>query len=145
MFDKVNVVVRADNDALIKELKESEYASRLRLIISPNAYEGMSASIVSGIEANIKAGSWLIGLADMPYIQSDVIKRSAIALESKALITLPIFNKERGHPVGFSDAFLPELLSLKGDRGAKHIIAASFDQVTFIESHDNGILLDIDT
>lgn len=145
VFDKVNVVVRSDNHALIDLLKKSEFASCLRLIVSPNADVGMSASIVSGVEANIKADSWLIGLADMPYIQSDVIKRSAVALESKAHITLPTFIEKHGHPVGFSRDFLPELLSLRGDRGAKHIIAASLDKVTYIESHDNGILVDIDT
>lgn len=145
VFEKLNIVIRADNHALIRLLKNSEIASRLTLITATNPKQGMSASLVSGIKASQQSEGWLIGLADMPYIQSSVIANSLVALEANAAITLPTFREHRGHPVGFASQFLPQLLSLCGDKGAKQIIASASDKISFIDSPDNGILLDIDT
>lgn len=145
VFDHINVVVRPDNHALINMLEDSEFASRLTLITASNAAKGMSVSLVSGIEANKKADGWLIGLSDMPFIQSSVIVESLQALSAGAEITLPTFNGKKGHPVGFSSRFISQLLALTGDKGAKEIIASSPDNVTFIESPDSGISRDIDT
>lgn len=144
VFDRINIVVRADNHALIQMLADSEFSSRLTLIMATNATMGMSASLVAGIEANKEADGWLIGLADMPFIQSSVIVNSLDALTSGAMITIPTFNGQRGHPVGFASHFRSQLLSLTGDKGAKQIIAASPYQITFINSPDSGIWKDID-
>ena len=81
----------------------------------------------------------------MPFIKSSVIANSLKALTTGAEITLPIFNGQRGHPVGFSSRFSSQLLALRGDKGAKEIIASSADQIIFIDSPDNGIWQDIDT
>lgn len=145
VFKQINVVVRADNIALIQLLKNGEFASRLTLITASDAAHGMSASLVSGVAANIEADGWLIGLADMPFIQPSVISDSLEALKKGAEITLPIFNGKRGHPVGFSSRFKSQLLSLNGDKGAKEIIVSSPEKTTFIKSLDDGILQDIDT
>ena len=145
VFEQVNIVVRADNYALIQMLEDCEFASRLTLIIATNPQKGMSASLVSGIEVNRIADGWLIGLSDMPFIQSSVIIKSLQALNTGAEITLPTFNSKRGHPVGFSSRFRTELLALSGDKGAKKIIASSPDKITFIDSPDEGIWQDIDS
>jgi len=145
VFDRINVVVRPDNHALIQTLKKSEFVSRLTLITAINPEKGMSASLVSGIDANKAADGWLIGLSDMPFIQSSVIVKSLEALNTGAEITLPIYNNKRGHPVGFSSRFRIPLLALNGDKGAKGIIASSPNNITFIESPDEGIWQDIDT
>ena len=145
VFDQVDVIVRNDNAALIRLLKQSEFASRLNMIVSPDTDKGMSASLISGIKANSNADAWLIGLADMPFIHGSVIASSCAALESNALITLPTFRGKQGHPVGFAYNFLSALLSLRGDKGAREIISSSPDSITFIDSPDNGILMDIDT
>jgi molybdenum cofactor cytidylyltransferase len=145
VFEHINIVVRADNHALIQMLEDSEHASRLTLITAANAAIGMSASLVSGIDANKAADGWLIGLSDMPFIQSSVIVKSLEALNTGAEITLPTYNGKRGHPVGFSSRFRSQLLVLSGDKGAKEIIASSPDNITFIDSPDSGISQDIDT
>lgn len=145
VFEHVNIVVRADNHALIQMLEDSEFSSRLTLLMATNATLGMSASLVAGIVANIDADGWLIGLADMPFIQSSVIVSALDALRSGAMITIPTFNGQRGHPVGFASHFRSQLLALTGDKGAKQIITASPYPITFINSPDSGILKDIDT
>jgi molybdenum cofactor cytidylyltransferase len=145
VFELINIVVRADNHSLINMLENSEFTSRLTLIRVTNAASGMSASLVTGIDTNKEADGWLIGLADMPYIKSSVIIDSLEALEAGADITLPIFDGQRGHPVGFASLFRSQLLALTGDKGAKKIINSSPDKITFITSPDSGIWQDIDT
>jgi molybdenum cofactor cytidylyltransferase len=145
VFDHINVVVRADNHALIQMLQDRELGSRLTLITAINPARGMSASLVSGIDENKSADGWLVGLSDMPYIQSSVIVKSLEALSAGSEITLPTYNGKRGHPVGFSLRFRTQLLALSGDKGAKEIIASSPEKITFIDSPDDGIWQDIDT
>jgi molybdenum cofactor cytidylyltransferase len=145
VFEHINIVVRADNHPLTQTLEDCEFASRLTLITATNPAKGMSASLVSGIDHNKTASGWLIGLSDMPFIQSSVIVKSLEALNTGAEITLPTYNGKRGHPVGFSSRFRTQLLALSGDRGAKEIIASTPDKITFIDSPDDGIQQDIDT
>lgn len=143
-FAMVNIVVRSGNHALITMLRHCEFSSHLKLINAIDAETGMSASLRSGINATQQADAWLISLADMPFIHQDVIQHSLEALSEGAKITQTEFSGKRGHPVGFSSRFLPNLLALEGDKGAKEILHASADLITVIASPDDGILRDID-
>jgi len=145
VFNKVNVVVREDNVALLSLLKQSELFHRLTLTPANEPETGLSASLMSGIKANQSACAWLIGLADMPFIHSSVINDSKLALEEGASITQTEFNGQRGHPVGFNGIHLTELLKLDGDKGAKRILRSAPEQVVVIKSPDEGIVRDIDT
>ncbi|WP_297811056.1 nucleotidyltransferase family protein [uncultured Methylophaga sp.] len=144
VFSQVNVVIRADNTALLDLLNQSPFSSRLTLITAEDAHQGMAASLVSGIKANQQADGWLIGLADMPFIQSSVIEESQALLQDGAVITQPEYKGRRGHPVGFAAAFLPQLLPLNGDKGARDILSASASRISHISSPDDGIYRDID-
>lgn len=143
-FSSVSVIVRDDNPELITTLKNSEFAPRLNLISATAPDTGMSASLVCGIRASQQADAWLIGLADMPFINSTVIEASLRALSHGSAMTQPRFNDIPGHPVGFSREYLPELLTLSGDKGAKQILQRYPEQITTISSPDAGIHQDID-
>ena len=145
VFSQLTVVIRDDNRPLINVLENSEFASRLKLVGADKADQGMSASLVSGIKSDREADGWLIGLADMPFISDEVIRDSRVALEDGAAISQPCYQGYRGHPVGFASRFLPQLLTLSGDKGAKAIINANLGEVVDISSPDDGILRDIDT
>jgi molybdenum cofactor cytidylyltransferase len=145
VFNKVNVVVREDNVALLSLLKQSELFHRLTLTPANEPETGLSASLMSGIKANQSASAWLIGLADMPFIHNSVINDSKLALEEGASITQAEFNGQRGHPVGFNRIHLTDLLQLDGDKGAKRILRSAPEQVVVIKSPDDGIVRDIDT
>lgn len=144
VFSQVNIITREDNTALLDLLNNTPFASRLRLITSPHAHTGMAASLVSGIKSNQHAEGWLIGLADMPFINARVISESSQALSLGACITQPEYEGRRGHPVGFAAAFLPQLLTLSGDKGAREILSAHADQIRVVHSPDEAIYQDID-
>jgi molybdenum cofactor cytidylyltransferase len=109
-----------------------------------DAERGMAASLVHGLRHSLpQAQAWIIGLADMPYVQPATIAALRQALELGAAIAAPVQAGRRGNPVAFSVAHLAELLALDGDQGARALLTTH--AVTEVEVHDPGIFKDIDT
>jgi molybdenum cofactor cytidylyltransferase len=88
---------------------------------------------------------FVIALADMPYIAPQTIRAVADALAAGAQIVVPIYQGQRGHPVGFAASFKSSLENLHGDEGARAIVQQHQASVVRIEVDDAGILRDIDT
>jgi molybdenum cofactor cytidylyltransferase len=78
------------------------------------------------------------------------VRRSSIAAVRDALaagapLVAPYFRARRGHPVGISGAFYEQLLSLKGDEGAKHLLKENEAKLVKVPIGDPGVIRDIDT
>ena len=138
--DKVVVVLRPGGEVLAIQLQ----AEGAEVRICTNAEQGMSASLVFGIQTCPEAAGWLIALADMPWIMPMTIRKVADALRLGARIALPCWQGRRGHPVGFSHALGPELFALSGDVGAKAVIQSNIELIHIIDCDDPGVLQDID-
>ncbi len=114
------------------------------IAVCPDAARGMAASLVHGLRHSLpQAQAWIIGLADMPYVQPATIAALRQALEQGAAIAAPVQAGRRGNPVAFSIAHLAELLTLNGDQGARALLKTHV--VSEVEVHDPGIFKDIDT
>jgi molybdenum cofactor cytidylyltransferase len=79
----------------------------------------------------------------MPHVQPSTIQSLKTVLEQGAGIAAPIYRGKRGNPVGFSRQYLPQLLALEGDQGARGIL--KHYPVTEVDVDDGGILRDVDT
>lgn len=115
-------------------------------VVRPDAANaGMGDSIAAGVRATPEAPGWLILPADLPLIRSDTLRQ--IALAPPSMVTVPLYQGQRGHPVRFSAACRPQLLLLQGNQGAAHIVRAqsAINLVAFIETGDPGAVADIDT
>ena len=87
----------------------------------------------------------IIALADMPFIQPETIRLVANTLQTNGHVVMPTYQGRRGHPVGFSADYFPELLEVTGDEGARAVVQRHQDRVTLVACDDAGILQDIDT
>lgn len=134
----VVVVVRPDNRALLQEFQHQLY----EVVICPDADQGMAASLTCGLRHAARSKGWIIALADMPFVKSSTIAALLRELENGADIVVPVFQGQRGNPVGFSGKYLPELLALSGDRGARGLLQQF--PVREVPVDDAGILQDID-
>ncbi|MFM9967182.1 MAG: NTP transferase domain-containing protein [Burkholderiales bacterium] len=134
-------VVRAANSKLARLLR----AEGLKIAVCRDAAKGMGHTLAAGVRASSHASGWVVALADMPGIRPTTIKRVARSLQDGAVITAPSFHGERGHPVGLARRFHEELLALKGDAGARAIVAAHKDWITLLDVDDAGVTKDIDT
>ena len=117
----------------------------LDIAIAKNSEQGMSASLLTGIQATQLATGWLIALADMPFIQPATIRQAALMLADGAVMVAPFYLGQRGHPVGLSRILLPDLLKLSGDIGAGKLLKENPHLLTHFNCDDIGILQDIDT
>ena len=133
-------VVRPD-DAKLTALLQAE---GLTTVVAEHAERGISASLVSAISATANADGWLIALADMPWIKPQTISTIAMMLEHGADLAAPYYIGQRGHPVGISRRFLPDMLGLTGDKGASDLLRTNIDLVQIFHSDDAGTLQDID-
>ncbi len=115
------------------------------VILCANADEGMGASLAAAVGASGDAAGWVIALADMPYIRPQTIEKVATSLAAGAAIVAPAYRGERGHPVGLSARFRPQLLALRGDAGARALLQQHADLIKLIEVDDPGVCRDIDT
>jgi molybdenum cofactor cytidylyltransferase len=133
--------VRPDDGALIQLLSQEP----ARILPCPNAELGMGASLACGVLGALEADAWLIALADMPYVPPAAIAALTARLQAGAPLVAPTYQGQRGHPVGFSYAFYPELAALTRDHGARHLLDQHAEQLRLIAVDEPGILRDIDT
>jgi len=106
---------------------------------------GIGSSISLAVRATPDANGWMFCLADMPFIKNHTYKMVLDALNRDGNIVVPRFNGRSGHPVAFGKTFQDLLAEKTGDTGAQTIIKSHLDSITYIETEDSGVLLDIDT
>lgn len=111
--------------------------------VCATAEQGMGASLVYALSQASDAAGWLIALGDMPFVRRETLQALVAALEQGAGIVVPVHRGRRGNPVGFNSSYLPRLLALGGDQGARRLLQTF--PVTEIAVDDPGVTLDIDT
>lgn len=125
------------------QVQQSLTELALSFCICENAQDGMANSLVTALRhLPADTDAVVIALADMPFVQIDTLLQIRARLSSGADIVVPTYQGQRGNPVGFAIKYLPQLLSLQGDRGARQLLQSY--PVTEIAVSDPGILRDID-
>jgi molybdenum cofactor cytidylyltransferase len=138
--DAVFAVVRPGQDLLEKNL-EGEGCT---VVVCDNAAEGMGASLACAARAAGERAGYLVALGDMPFIRRSSIAAVRDALAAGALLAAPYFRSRRGHPVGIAGKFLPDLVALQGDEGAKALLKRNEGVLVKVPVGDPGVLRDID-
>ena len=118
------------------------------LVNNPQFADGLATSVKAGIAAvPASADGAIVCLGDMPLIDAKLIDRlvEAFAPDRGSLIVVPVAGGRRGNPVLWSRRFFPELMTLDGDIGARHLIAQHAEAVAEVEVDGKSAFLDIDT
>lgn len=103
---------------------------------------GMGTSIATGVAATHEAGGWLVLPGDLPLIRSESLQAVAQALREHTVV-VPMVQGQHGHPVGFGAACREALLALRGDEGARCVVA---QHTTYrLVLNDVGCIADVDT
>ena len=138
VFEHCTAVVRETDTTLQQALSKLG----CQIVTQPQSDAGIGDNLALGVAASQDANGWVIALADMPWIQMDTLRQIRQSVEANTPITAPVFNNQRGHPVGFNQCFREQLLALHGDSGAKSILKNQ--KVTLLPVDDVGILKDVD-
>ncbi|MDQ3560391.1 MAG: molybdopterin-binding/glycosyltransferase family 2 protein [Pseudomonadota bacterium] len=117
------------------------------MVHNPDFADGLATSLKSGLAAVPDSASGaLVVLADMPGVSNSVMDRLIVAFRARKgpAIILPTVDGKRGNPVLWSREFFPELLTVAGDTGARHLLAAHEEAVERVEI-GAAAGLDVDT
>lgn len=121
--------------------------SSATVVRNARAAEGMGASLAAGAAALDPglAGVFVL-LGDMPFVERGDYEKLATAFREEGCdaICVPLHQGRRGHPVLFPARCFPGLASLKGDEGARHLLAARGERLRAVEGCSIGVLTDFD-
>jgi len=108
----------------------------------------MSTSLKTGwswVRDNTESRGIMISLADQPLVGPHTIDLLVETyLASDKAFCVPTYRGRRGHPVIIGREFDCDIMKLKGDQGARDILAERPDLVLEVEVAGDGILLDLD-
>jgi len=128
--------------SVLQHTLDAVRASGLPWHLEDGGHPGMGDSIAAAVRASADASGWLVLPADLPLIQSDTLRVVAAALRDHVVV-VPVFEGQRGHPVGFSARCRDALLNLSGNKGAAPVIRAN-KAIELIVT-DPGCIMDVDT
>jgi len=136
-------VVLVISDALVSEAR-GLVAPEDMVVVDARSQTGwgMGDSIAAGVSQHSSATGWLVLPADMPLVKPASLRAVADALDQQP-IAFAQHRGRRGHPVGFAAELFSELVMLKGDEGARRLLARY--PTAAVELDDPGVLFDIDT
>jgi len=115
---------------------------------NPSFADGLSTSLKTGIAAvPAEADGAVVCLGDMPQVSAALIDRLIAAFDPErgALVAIPTIAGKRGNPVLWSRRFFPDLLSVEGDVGARHLIGGYGEAVAEVPVDDAAAMTDVDT
>lgn len=119
----------------------------VRCVFNPEYALGQSTSLRVGVmAAPLPYDALLLLLGDQPFVDPSVVVRLIAAWRAGAgAIVAPGYAGQRGTPVLFDRTVVPELLSVRGDQGARAVIATDPARVAVVPIDDPRAAVDIDT
>jgi molybdenum cofactor cytidylyltransferase len=113
-----------------------------------NYADGLSASLKAGLAAvPPEAEGIMVCLGDMPLVSSAMLDRlmQAFDPEEGRAIVQPTFRGKQGNPMLWAREFLPQMLGITGDIGARHLAAQHAERMVEVEMASDAVLRDFDT
>jgi molybdenum cofactor cytidylyltransferase len=123
------------------------YGPRVRTLVNAAADEGLGSSLRAAAgDLPPDTAAVVVGLADMPAVRSATIAALVAAFGPLGPdgIVAPRHAGRRGHPVVFGARHLAALRALRGDEGARALLAERAADLVLVDVDDPGVLLDLD-
>ncbi len=130
------------------EVEAALHGRDVIFVHAPRYTDGLSASLAAGIgSVPVSARAALICLGDMPLVTGAMIDRVIEAYdpdEGRAVV-VPACRGKIGNPVLWDRRFFPEIAGLRGDMGARPLLARHAEHMATVELGDDAVLRDFDT
>ena len=118
----------------------------LRAVHNPDYKDGQSGSVRRGLTAVPADADGAMFLAvDQPGLDATVIDRLLDAFDGPGSIVVPTFRGRRGAPVTFGRRWFGHLERLRGDQGARPLLATLAEYIQEVELDSPAPLEDVDT
>src|SRR5271168_2633287 len=120
----------------------------VKFVHNPHFADGLGTSLKAGIGAlPAEVDGAIVCLGDMPQVDAALIDRliGAFDPDAGALAVVPTIDGKRGNPVVWSRRFFPDLMTVEGDVGARHLIGRYTEVVAEVPLAGKAALTDVDT
>ena len=141
--DKVLVVVGSEREKVEAKIKNFP----VEIAYNRDFRSGMLSSIQCGFKALPEnAQAVLVILGDQPSISSEVINKIIAAYKKTGRgIVLPVYKKDRGHPVLIDTKYRQEIERLNPNLGLRELVYNRPEDILEVKVRTSGVLRDIDT
>lgn len=149
-FDEVLVVLPLDAvNGLQSSLRKviEDLSRKLRCVENPMWQDGMFTSVKSGLKKlDARTTHVAVSPADLPFLREESLRRMKDAADSldERTLAVPTHAGRRGHPILFSAALVPRVLSWPDDRRLSSLFEESDLSVLHLDGFDDGVLRDVD-
>jgi len=119
----------------------------LRQVTVPDAKDGMAQSLKAGLAAIPAAAGVMLLLADLPEITTQDLRRilDCWQEEPQAILRGAAADGTPGHPVCFPPDLRDDLMTLKGDEGAKSVLVRHRARLRLVPLPGRHATTDLDT
>ncbi len=145
-LDAITLVLGSAEEKILKTCKAFQNHPKLQIIRNKNYREGMSTSLRAGL-LNLKEEfpSAMFLLADQPYVNELIINTLLDRFRnSDKDICVPLYKGRQANPVVFSKKFYAQIMTIKGDIGAREIIRNNTNDTRYVEFEKYNYFIDID-
>lgn len=112
-------VCRTGDDDLAGLLEAAGFS----VVRNPDSARGLASSLAIGVEAAGEPEALVVCLADMPLIDAAHLRRLVERVAPGNIVASVAGEREPPTPpAAFSREYLPELLRIEGDKGARHLL-----------------------
>jgi molybdenum cofactor cytidylyltransferase len=130
------------------EVSASIANSTVNILVNENWQEGMASGIVAGVQKIVSLNNGtkkiIVAVCDQPFVTSALFEQlDQMQNKSGKSIVACTYAHTVGTPALFTTKYFDQLLSLKGDEGAKKILKRYSEDVATVEFPKGEI--DIDT
>lgn len=130
------------------EIRAALAGRNVRFVHAERHAEGLAESLKAGLAALPEdAAASLVCLGDMPLVPGPAIDRILAAYDPDEgrSIVVPTHDGAFGNPVLWDRRYIPEMMQLSGDSGARSLLKRHMDAVAEVPMNDDGVLRDFDT
>ena len=149
-FDEVLVVLPpSESEGLQISLGRviEDLSTTVRCVENPECRKGMFTSVKAGLRSlDFRSTHVAVSPADLPFLRKEALRAilAAVAPLDERTLAVPTHSGRRGHPLLFSTALVPRILSWPDDRRLSSLFEESDLSVLHLEGFDDGILRDVD-
>lgn len=140
--DSTLVVLGSEREKIEKKIRTYP----VRSAFNPDFRIGMLSSVLCGLKAlPVETRAVVIVLGDQPSVSKQIIDRIVDEYQKTGKgIVLPVYNKERGHPVLIDMKYREEVEALSPDIGLRGTVYSHPEDILEVEVDTPSILQDID-
>lgn len=138
------VVVVLGFDAV--KIRESAHLEAVHVLINPDPSRGPLSSFLTAFEDFRESSAAILHPVDHPVVGSATAYQLQQAhLRNPAMILIPEFQGQKGHPVLFPAKMFADFPNIPLDAGARWLVRRNSPQVQRLRVTDPGILVNVDT